>query len=105
MVAVETQAEYQFINRAIKQDKIPGWNKYWILGGKRTGVGNKFIWVQTGKPIQYNDWAARTNGWSPVATRNKKNAYVIMFVGKDWYANESFSQRSMYSIICEGSQN
>ena len=54
-MAVETREENEFIKRVIDVEDKDMRYSYgnWILGGKRTGVGNDMIWVQTGQRIAF----------------------------------------------------
>lgn len=108
LVALETSSEYEFIKRVIdvEEKDMPNSGSNWILGGKRTGVGNKFIWVQTGRPIGFANW--QTGGVNvPGSHASENNVYVFMGLRTDsrgdrsWWVNPNASQRK--NIICESS--
>ena len=107
LVAVETSAEYEFIVRTLKEDTMLNWaNNNWLLGGKRTGVGNDFIWVQTGQPIGFANWGASYDTNSRRNQANTENVYVAMgsvWSGRKWYVSDRFNRYKKFSFICEAS--
>ena len=97
MVAVESSAENEFIKRVVdvEESDMPNSNDYWVLGGKRDGVGQPYQWVQTGNSVGFTDWAS---GRPPHPTTPKLYIYMTRRGDRRWGAYTGTEQ----NIICEG---
>ena len=99
-MAVETAAENNFIKRVVDVEykNRPNGADFWVLGGRRDGVGKPFKWFQTGKTVTYQNWASSFPG---VHARLRK-VYIYMHkrsMGRRWGAYTG----TEYNIICETS--
>lgn len=99
LVAVETSAKNEFIKRVVdvEEKDMPRSISYWVLGAKRSGIGQPLYWVQTGNTIE-----AGFNDWAPEQPDNQtSNVYVYMrqeIYSRKWGA---YAITVSYNIICE----
>jgi len=103
MVAVESSAENEFIKRVVdvEESDMPNSADFWVLGAKRTGVGNPFHWMRTGSTI-----GAGFSDWGPdVGYKGASNVFVYMRPRGGWSGNDKRKWSAFscceYNIICE----
>jgi len=105
MVAVETSAENEFIKRVVdvEESDMPNGDDVWVLGAKRSGIGQPFFWVQTGNTVEagFNDWEPR----HPDEYSQYQTVYVYM--EPRWLDSDrkrkwgAYPNGSSDNIICE----
>ena len=97
LIAIETESEQDFTRRTVNE--IDGKKRpFWIIGGKRTGKGKNFFWVQTGKPLAFQTW----HGGYPLFN-NDETVYLFLDVedGRKWW--DDHKRHGIQNVICEKS--
>jgi len=101
LIAVETSAENEFIKRVVdvEESDMPNSDYLWVLGAKRSEIGQPLYWVQTGNTIEagFNVWAQYhphyTGDYVGLHGRGWTNS------ARKWMTYSSLDEG--YNIICE----